>query len=205
MTGVAKGIARAKAECIDYLARPIGYDAHRFQRVIGHAERTLISFMDELDGRLLFTLAPKHANYFNQALPFGDAVDGAFPSAEYDIVEAARCRSLGRWTAAVMHLMRVLEVGLAALAKHYGLDIVSNWNTALNQIEVKSREVGKKSHGPEEEKWAAEAALHLRFIKNAWRNHAMHPLEKYDEERAVTIYDNTRSFMLHLAQRLSES
>lgn len=204
MSGAEVGIRRAREECLEHLAAPIGYDDHRFQKIVNHTERVLITFMDELGGRHLFTLEPKHARFFDHELPFGASVDAAFPSAAYDIVEAAKCRALGRWTASVMHLMRVLEVGLGALARHYGVEPHSNWNTVLNQIENKSREVGKKSHGAEEEKWAAEAALHLRFIKNAWRNHAMHPLEKYDEERAVAIFDSCRSFLVHLSSKLSE-
>ncbi len=66
-----------------------------------------------------------------------------------------------------MHLMRALEAGLRALAQHYGIDVSQNWNAILNQIEAGSREVDKRTHGAEEEKWNAEAAVHLRFVKNA--------------------------------------
>lgn len=103
-----------------------------------------------------------------------------------------------------MHLMRVMETGLLTLARHYGVDHQANWNQTLNQIEARSREVGKRSHGAETEQWAAEAATHLRFVKNAWRNHAMHPSEKYDEQRAVAIFDHCRAFMQHLAPELSQ-
>lgn len=135
---------------------------------------------------------------------FGQQVEDAFPSVVFDISEASKCRALSRWTASVMHLMRVLEVGLGCLAKMIDLNPNENWNTLLNQIEAELRKVGKKTHSPEEEQFAAEAAAHFRAIKNAWRNHAMHAREKYDEERAVAIYDNVRSFMRHLATRLSE-
>lgn len=204
MSGAAFGITRAREECLSYLALPIGNDANRLQKVVNHTERVLLTFMDELRSRHLFTLEAKHAMYFDLASPFGGAVESAFPSAGYDITEASKCRALRRWTASVMHLMRALEVGLAALARHYEVEAEANWNMVLNQIEAKSRQVGKKTHGSDEEQWAAEAALHLRFIKNAWRNHAMHPLEKYDEERAVAIYENCRSFMSHLAAKLTE-
>ncbi len=70
-------------------------------------------------------------------------------------------------------------------------------NKTLNEIEAKTREVGRRSQGAEAEQWAAEAATHLRFVKNAWRNQAMHPRHTYDEERAVTIFESARSFMQH--------
>lgn len=201
----AKAARRGFDECINLLSVPIHYDDYRLGRIVAYAEQTISPFMDELQARLLFTMPPTHASFFLHETPFGETVQDAFPSAAYDIVEAAKCRALSRWTACVMHLMRVLEVGLRALSQHYGIDASQNWNAILNQIESKSREVGKRTHGEDGEKWAAEAAVHLRFIKNAWRNHAMHSLEKYDEERAVMIFDNTRLFMQHLSQKLTEN
>ncbi|MDR6116683.1 MULTISPECIES: hypothetical protein [unclassified Sphingomonas] len=163
------------------------------------------AFHDELEARLLFAFPPASAQYFSSDPLFGEPVEDAFPDVAFDIAEAGKCRALGRWTAAVMHLMRVLESGLHALAKHVDVPSGENWNTVLGAIEGKLREVRRKVDGREEEQWAAEAGVHLRFIKNAWRNHAMHPLERYDEERAVQIFDNTRAFMQHLARKLSPS
>lgn len=174
-------------------------------RLTALGSQMLVVFSDELEGHLMFVLPSRHASFYSLEAPFGAAVADAFPSAAYDIVEAAKCRSLGRWTASVMHLMRALEVGLAALARHVGVDPGDGgWNTVLNQIETKARAIGKRSHGKDAEQWAAEAASHLRFVKNAWRNHAMHPLEKYDEDRAVEIFDNAQAFMRHLATKLHE-
>ncbi|QMV27907.1 hypothetical protein GRI33_13220 [Brucella sp. BO3] len=192
-------------ECLNLLSAPINYDAHRLGRIVAYAEQTVFPFMDELQARIFFTMPPAHASFFSSDAPFGETIVDAFPSASYDIVEAAKCRALSRWTACVMHLMRVLEVGLRALSHHYNVDGSQNWNTILNQVESKSREVGKRTHGEDGEKWAGEAAIHLRFIKNAWRNHAMYSLEKYDEERAVMIFDNTRLFMQHLSLKLTEN
>jgi tRNA nucleotidyltransferase/poly(A) polymerase len=206
LDAISAGVAAQRAfdECLALLSAPIGYDAHRLGKVIGHAERVLVPFMDELAGRQVFALSQRQSTLFAAGMPFGDAVNTAFPSVTYDAVEAGKCLALGRWTASVMHIMRVLEVGLRALATLYGLEAEDNWNKVLNQIEAKTREVGKRTYGADQEQWAAEAALHLRFIKNAWRNRAMHPLQKYDEEQATAIYDNTRSFMRHLAEKLTE-
>lgn len=196
--------ARAFDECLRWFSTDRRYGAVDLQRVISHGDRVVHAFMDEMRARLVFVMPSKHAEFYDHAFPFGETVDEAFPSVAFDVAEAAKCRSLSRWTACVMHVMRVLETGLGALADHFGVEANDNWNTVLNQIEAKAREVGKRIHGKEEEQWAAEAGVHLRFIKNAWRNHAMHPLEKYDEERAVAIFDNARSFMQHLAGRLAE-
>ena len=204
MAGVGAAANRGFNECLELLSAPIGYDAHRLGRIVAYAEQVVLPFMDELQARVLYSMPPRHASLYVAEFPFGEAVEDAFSSASYDIAEAAKCRALARWTASVMHLMRVLEVGLRSLAEHYGIEPGESWNTTLNQIEAKSRDVRKSVVGADEEKWANEAGVHLRFIKNAWRNHAMHPVEKYDEERAVAIFDNARTFMQHLAQKLSE-
>lgn len=161
------------------------------------------AFHDEMEARLLLAFPASSARYFSTDPLFGELVEDAFPDVAYDVAEAGKCRALGRWTATVMHLMRVLESGLDALAKHLDIPSGENWNSVLGAIEGKLREVRRKVDGREEEQWAAEAGVHLRFIKNAWRNHAMHPLERYDEERAAQIFENTRSFMQHLAGKLT--
>lgn len=161
------------------------------------------SFQDEMEARLLFAFPASSARYFSTEPLFGELVEDAFSDVAYDVAEAGKCRALGRWTATVMHLLRVLESGLNALAKHLDVSSGENWNSVLGAIEGKLREVRRKVDGRDEEQWAAEAGVHLRFMKNAWRNHAMHLLERYDSERAVQIFDNTRSFMQHLAGKLA--
>ena len=170
-------------------------------------EITILSsaFQDEMEARLLFAIPSSSGRYFSDQPLFGEDVEEAFPNIAYDIVEAGKCLALGRWTATVMHLMRVLEAGLDALARQFDVPSGENWNSTLNAIEGRLREVGRKVDGPDQEKWAAEAGVHLRFIKNAWRNHAMHPLERYDAERAMHIFTNTQSFMQHLALRIRNS
>lgn len=195
---------RAREEGTDLLAATIGYDNHRLSRVVDLAEQLLQVFGDEILGGSLLVLDSRHAEFFNMAEPFGPSVGNSFPSATFDISEAAKCRAVARWTACVMHLMRVLETGLGALASHYGVAMDRNWNKALNDIEAKTREVSRRTHGEETEQWAAEAATHLRFVKNAWRNFAMHSRQVYDEESAVEIFDNSRAFMQHLSERLCE-
>ena len=181
----------------------IGLTPDRLSLVADEMAILTSAFQDELEARLLFAFPPSSARYFSTDPLFGECVEDEFPDVSYDIAEAGKCRALGRWTATVMHLMRVLESGLAALAKHLDVPSGENWNSVLGAIEGKLREVRRKVDGREEEQWAAEAGVHLRFIKNAWRNHAMHPLERYDEERAVQIFENTRSFLQHLAGKLA--
>jgi hypothetical protein len=195
---------RAIERCGDQLAWAGGYDAYRLSEVSELLRQLLQVFGDDLQRQWIIGLKTSELKHFKAESVFGDAVEDAFPTASYDIAEASKCRALERWTACVMHLMRVQEVGLAALARFHCLPVDKNWNTLLNQIEAKTRETTKRTHGDETEQWAAEAATHLRFVKNAWRNHAAHALSTYDEERAVAIFESTRSFMQHLATKLTD-
>lgn len=174
--------------------------------LIAASEYLLKTFRDELDARPLFVAAPHNADLLEQKTPpFGEAVDDAFPSSTIDISEAAQCLALGRWTACVMHLMRALEAPLAALAARCNIPDGANWNTLLNQIEAKIRSRERSEQQEDDwEQWAAEAATHFRFIKNGWRNHAMHARQAYDEARAREIYDSVGAFLKHLAGRLRE-
>ncbi|CAM8622654.1 hypothetical protein [Sphingobium sp.] len=166
----------------------------------------LIIIRNVLDGHLLVGLIPNHALKFSPSSSlFGDQVEEKFPSSVYDIEEAGKCIAIGRYTACVMHLMRALEPALLALQTAVQVDVPKEqWDQIINQIEAKIKEIRKRTHSGGDEQWYSEAASHFRIIKNAWRNHAQHLHERYDEERAVAIYESIRAFMRHLATQLSE-
>ena len=163
---------------------------------------------DELEGKTFLHVSDR-AGMLSDPLPFGGAVDKAFPSAQYDILEAGRCLVLKRSTACVVHLMRLLEVGLSSLATALDVNHTDeNWKNILDRIQ---KEIGSRDKATHGEKWKNEdepffsgAASHFLLIKNAWRNHAMHGRDKYTEEQAEEIYGSVRSFMRHLSERLSE-
>ena len=173
-----------------------------------HIEKLRERVADELEGKALYYVSD-HVNLLSESPLFGEQVDDAFPSAQYDISEAGRCLALNRSTACVVHLMRALEFGLSSLATALDMNRTNeNWNTIIEDIEKEIRSRNKASHG---EKWRnndepffSGAAAHFRLIKNVWRNHAAHGRAKYTEEQAEEIYVSVRSFMRHLSERLSE-
>lgn len=178
---------------------------HELQTLVVYADKVLSVFVAEAAALSLMALAPGHANYADSDTPlFSATVDQAFPTAAPEIAEAGRCRAAGLWTACVMHLMRALEPALQALAASVDVKPDQNWNCALNQIEAKLKGIQKSTHGSSEEQWASEAAIQLRAIKNAWRNHAMHGNIRYGEEDAVRIFESVKFFMQTLSARLSE-
>ncbi len=192
-----------EAFALSSLRRPLS--AHELQRLSTYADKVLSVFVAEAANIPLLAISSTHNAFLDTSAPlFGQQVDDAFPSAAADIIDAGRSRAVGLWTACVMHLMRALEPVLAALAVSLNVEVGQNWNSALNQIDAALREFRRSTHGATNEQWASEAALQLRAIKNAWRNHAMHGAGRYGEEDALRVYESVKFLMQTLATRLSE-
>lgn len=206
MVGVGRTIARVKGWFEEYYPVRDQMPLDLLHQIAGGMEQIVVGFGDEMDGRKFFTMTPKFANLYEPDKPlFGEKVEAAFPSSSPEIAEAGKCMALGRWTAAVMHLMRALEPALRALQDAADVEVPKEqWDQILNQVEAKIKTIRKRSHGKKDEQWFSEAAAHFRFLKDAWRNYANHLHERYDEERAEEIFNSVKGFMRHLATRLYE-
>jgi hypothetical protein len=173
----------------------------------------IVIAIDNLRGRLLdqiettfcLLLSPAEKRIFEATTPFGVEVETKFPSASEDIYEAHKCLALGRSTACVMHLMRVSEVGLKALATALSVGHQTDWGGYIREIEremdSRAKSSGKRSA---DELFYSECALAFGHLKRAWRNPSMHVDKTYTPDRAKEILDAISSFMSHLATKLSE-
>lgn len=70
---------------------------------------------------LLHVPSARVEHYNSDKPQFGDKVAEKFPKATEDVQEAHRCFALGRYTACVFHLMRVMELGVQSLGKKLGV------------------------------------------------------------------------------------
>jgi hypothetical protein len=168
----------------------------------------------EFKGKLFLYIPAERAKFWptmDQPNAFGDAAAKSFPSAAFDIHNAAICVATTQSTAAVFHLMRVLEIGLTALGKEFGVSLEhTNWAPAIEQIESKIRDMHKDPawkalpdcKGRQE--FYAQAASHFGILKDAWRNYTMHARGKYTEDESERIFENVKGFMQQLAERLHE-
>lgn len=198
----------AKNECSNALAGENWSHPHNLRTVTAALEQLIKVTVTEAESRQFYVLSSNIDEKHDDAdTLFGADVVDAFPHAAFDISEAGKCLSFGLWTACVMHTMRVIESGIDFLALHVGVKKSENWNTTLNAIEKTLnafehalRDINKNTHGQDAAQSAAEAGTHLRFIKNAWRNQAMHQISKYDEREAKEVFENARSFMTHMAE-----
>jgi hypothetical protein len=168
----------------------------------------------ELNNRLFFYVPPERARFWpltSQPNPFGSEVGSKFPSATFDIQSAAICLATAMSTASVFHLMRVLEIGLAALGKVFGVSLAhTNWEPAIREIEAKIRDMHKDpawktlSDCKEQQEFYSQAASAFAVVKDAWRNYTMHVRGKYLESEAELIFENVKAFMQKLAQKIVE-
>ena len=169
------------------------------------------SLMDDLQGRIGDELEAKAFYY----VPMGktlyvspawltdrSTMTSAFPSAVPEIRGAGRCYAFGESTASVCMSMRALEGPLGALAAALSVNYDrQNWKNVIDQIEKSIREMGQQN-GPDwrqQQKFYAGAAVQFWFIKDAWRNHAMHRHATYDDRGAHEVLTGVTAFMESLA------
>jgi hypothetical protein len=153
---------------------------------------------------LLISVPRSKAVYVREKQLFGQKVEDKFPGAGEDIEEAGKCFALGRYTACVFHLMRVMEKGVQELANKLGarVDVEKEpWGKILTAIsDAIKRRPTKTSRQKKFHSDCEEIAASLHAVKDAWRNPTMHPKKTYTEEEVDSIFHNVRAFMQRLAE-----
>jgi hypothetical protein len=160
------------------------------------------------DSRAVFFLLLSHASHgqYTKANLFGEDVFNKFPSVTWDIAEAGKCLALDRGTACVFHLNRIVEVGLASLAKRLRIMPQTNWGAYLRQIDdnIKLKKARPIWFSRNEEFFKL-AAIRIGAVKDVWRNPTTHHIERtYTPEQAKEIFDAIGQLMRHLATKLRE-
>lgn len=155
--------------------------------------------------------------YLASVFLFGEDVKKSFPNAASDIQNAGDCIAVDLNTAAVFHLMHVVEWGLRALAVDVGLsDVVMNrktgktapleyaeWERILDQlpekIEAKIEAMPRGEAKQKAQEFYYSASSEIRGFKEAWRNHVMHTRRSYTREDALAVFSHVQRFMQSLA------
>ena len=111
--------------------------------------------------------------------------------------------AVARYTAAIFHVMRVLESGLQALASKLSVSLAKdrNWQNILNDVQGAINRLPQSTR--EEKDFLAKCSAvraHLQSVKDAWRNDVMHPRASYSEDQAKDVIDNSRALMVKIAE-----
>ena len=180
--------------------------------------RNLISTLEhELSGILFFSIESGRKKYLEPAEPvFGAEFLSKFPTAgAFELDEAAKCFALQRSTASVFHLMRLMEIGIRAVARC--LDISDplkpadrNWGKILKDIkfDLDSRcgaSSSKSWKNNKDREFFENAYVSLDAVRVAWRNTTMHVENKYTDEEAEHIFLAVKGFMKNLASICDEN
>ena len=155
---------------------------------------------DQFKHRVIFFVPFGRVKYLPSSNPlFGDLVQSSFPEMTADIEDAGFCLCFGRWTAAVYHLMRVMEFALNRLGKKLKIPQKEiqgkTWGEILNRIDTAIGGMKKRTGRHE---LYSETAAHLRHVKNAWRDPTMHNRRRYNEDEAAAIFAGVNNFVKSL-------
>lgn len=153
---------------------------------------------DEMEDNLFMFIPQDRAVFYDSKELFGAEVNATFPELQFDIVEAGNCFASGRGTAAIFHLMRIMEVGVQKLGDTLGVVLVAekNWQNILDEINKKISVLPKNPKRVE----LSQAAANLYAVKLAWRNEVMHPKETYTLEEAENLIIQVRISVQQLSR-----
>lgn len=172
------------------------------QQLLLDAEQLRSCLLIQMEGYSCLALSSDEREYFDPATPLlGSEVEAKFPNMSEDIAEAGKCLALERPTAAVFHLMRIMELAVRKLGDELGISLVEekNWQNILDEV---NKAIKALDHKQKRTKDLAAAASHLYAVKVAWRNEVMHPKQTYTPEQATAIFDGVRVFVADLAALL---
>lgn len=158
----------------------------------------------ELREHVFVKIQNRDKSYF-ESRQLSEGAAKAFPTADEELLEAASCFALERYSASVFHAMIALEPVLRALLVLLDLEVrEESWGRWIQMIEAAlasdqrlSREVRDYCHA---------AAVNFRYFKNAWRNPIMHGrASRYSRDHAESILRHVVAFVESLSPMLREA
>jgi hypothetical protein len=195
----------------------IGSNTKPSQKELVEAYNNLIITLEhELSTIFLFAIEAEKKRYFEPKEPlFGPPFAAKFQTmGMFELDEAAKCLALGRPTAAVFHLMRLMEIGIRSVSRCLRIPdplkpADRNWGNILREIkaDIDAHSGNKPSKAwalPEDREFFESAYASLDAVRVAWRNTTMHVENKYTDDEAEHIFLATKGFMKKLASRMDE-
>jgi len=175
------------------------------EQILHDVEELRGRILDQMDSVYFLALSTEEIGYFEALDPlFGSEVSDALAAASFDIDEAGKCLAVGRFTACVFHLMRVMELGVQQLGAKLQVKVDpkhETWHQILLHVNVAIDQLPRATRQEKAVKTAyAACSAHLSNVRIAWRNEVMHPKATYTEDEARDIFIHVRTFMRDLAR-----
>jgi hypothetical protein len=167
----------------------------RLSQALSEIENTIHS---EMSVEQFFYMPRKQSDFYDQPELFGKKVDARFPKIQFDMIEAGNCFAMGRGTACVFHLMRIMETGVQEFGTALGVALTGqkNWHNILGEI---NKAIDLLPKNPKKVEMS-QVSANLYSVKLAWRNEVMHPNDKYTLEEAKNLLGQVSLFMKQLAE-----
>lgn len=169
--------------------------------------------MNEMEAEL-YLCVPKKKDRAKLYLSSTKSIVGSqcctrFKSIKRDLEESAKCFALGRCTASVFHLMRVLEICLHAAEDSLKLPRLKdpNWGVCLARWHAHAIPKLSQSHPvyTAHEAFYKSVRATLCAVKDAWRNPTMHVERDYNETESRDIFTAVCVFARNLAEEIDEN
>lgn len=174
-------------------------------QVIGDFKVLSHLIVEELKNLTFMYLGAKNSELYNNPLDFfGEQILESFPESQFDLEEAGKCYSLGRFTASVFHLMRAMESAVEPLAKKLNVTIKNKYHERLSWGVVNSNlkdSIAALPKGEDKDSWEKVNIL-LHGVNRAWRTKTAHPVATYTKEQANDIRNAVCGFMNEMSERI---
>ncbi len=187
-------------EHINYLCNQ-NVEKQHYDEIRGRLDSLIQGVLHEIDNRTMLMLYPTGSGFYEMEGTFlGEEVLSKFPELRKDAEEAGNCFAVGRYTASVFHMMRILEVVLRKFArklkvtprifdkKAWGI-ILGEINKKLEHEQIDPPKVRAKkdrrkiTHG------------FLNGVRMAWRDDTIHVRVDYDDKDAIKVLNAVKLFV----------
>jgi hypothetical protein len=167
----------------------------------------------EMKGKTFAYLPTARRKYFIPMKFIPDTVEAAFPVARKELVEAGKSFAFDRYTAAVFHCMRAVEIGLRAMATALEVTVgeipleLADQENVIRGIESKIAAMKDKKKTIEKDSdlnFYSQTAMQFRYFKDGWRVRTAHTRASYDESEALGVLEHATTFIGDLSKRLKE-
>lgn len=168
---------------------------------------------DDLHGSLFLHIANKEAEWYKKPDKEWHPVISRFHKLRHDIEECSKCFALGRYAAALFHVLLVAEFGVIKVSELFGVSGDRPGWGALDRLKrINEKKWSDKTPLEQQHSEFLSNLLPLAYaIKDSWRHkisHVDNKLDWIDTDFSPTvageIISATRGFMRRLAQDLPE-
>jgi len=158
---------------------------------------------EEVKEKKFAFIPPDKEQFFEQEQLFGTNVYDKFEPARQDIKSAGNCLASDLDTAAVFHLMRVVECGMRILATHvrprFKLSLeYCDWSGLIRPMSKKLIKIESRRRGP---KKTQQFDFYSRCLSDCkafieTRNRVSHAREPFSNQEAKALFERVKNFML---------